>query len=73
MRHNDYEEMTIIGHMALVVSMHPLLLTHRRGVEGTFVERQPFSEVDLVYGPSRVSYYLPRILGDIYNGLLDNV
>jgi hypothetical protein len=54
----------LVNHLGLVTSLEPLLVTHRNGHRGTFIEGQPFCEIDCIYGNSRASatFYIPRAL-----------
>ena len=45
-----------IMHLAVVTSTDPLLLTHRDGSLGRFVENQPFDEVDAAYSTIITTY-----------------
>jgi hypothetical protein len=55
-----------ITHIGVATSLDPLLITHREGADGYFIENQTFDAVTTSYAdPNRhgwIAYYLPNTL-----------
>ena len=51
-----------VSHVGVVISVNPLLITHRDGPHGPLCENQPFEKVDAKYARPdlSVNYYLPN-------------
>ncbi len=59
-------ECVYITHIGVVTSLNPLLVTHREGAEGYFIENQTFDAVKESYADFNrhgwIAYYLPNAL-----------
>ena len=49
-----------VVHMGVVVSIDPLLMTHRVGAQGEFLENKPSKKVDLAPLGYELVFYLPK-------------
>ncbi len=56
----------MIEHMGVIVSVDPILVTHRTGCDDEFIENEPFLDIDPRYRAGRegrdvkLAFYLPR-------------